>query len=123
MGREFFVPAQTLTGVKLLTTLGQLLQMAAHASDWGDSLNQGRRGGNQVTMVMMFVGGVLVLMFDRFLVLFLPYDIYEAGVFCFRPNPYSGKAVKGQGNSKLMTPVHKKNPNNALTCVVTGSIY
>ena len=54
--------------------------MAAQASDWGDSLNRRRRGGKQKTMVMMFVGGV-VLMFDGFLILFLPYDIYWAGVF------------------------------------------
>ena len=31
-------------------------------------------------MVMMFVGGV-VFMFDGFLILFLPYNIYWAGVF------------------------------------------
>jgi hypothetical protein len=31
-------------------------------------------------MVIMFVGGV-VLMLDGFLVLFLPYEIYGAGVF------------------------------------------
>jgi hypothetical protein len=37
-------------------------------------------------MVMMFGGGVV--MFDGFLVLFLPYDIYGAGVFHSRPNPY-----------------------------------
>ena len=54
--------------------------MAAQASDWGDSLNRRRRGGKQKTMVMMFVGGV-VLMLDGFLILFLPYDIYWAGVF------------------------------------------
>jgi hypothetical protein len=48
--------------------------MASHASDWGESLNRRRRGGKQVTMVMMFVGGV-VLMFNRFLVLFLLYNI------------------------------------------------
>jgi hypothetical protein len=36
-------------------------------------------------MVMMFVGGV-VLMFDGFLILFLLYNIYGAGVFCSRPN-------------------------------------
>ena len=45
--------------------------MTAHALDWGDSLNQRRRGGKWVTMVMMFVGGV-VLLFDGLLVLFLP---------------------------------------------------
>ena len=44
-------------------------------------------------MVMMFVGG-FVLMFDGFLVIFLPYDIYGAGVFRSRPNPYRGEAVK-----------------------------
>ena len=33
--------------------------MAAHASDWGDSLNQCHRGGKRVTMVMIFVGGVV----------------------------------------------------------------
>jgi hypothetical protein len=44
--------------------------MAAHASDWGDSLNQRRRGGKRNTMVMMFVVGV-VLLFDEISVLFL----------------------------------------------------
>jgi len=38
-------------------------------------------------MVMMFVGGV-VLMFNRFIVLFLQYDIYGVGVFHSHPNPY-----------------------------------
>jgi hypothetical protein len=41
-------------------------------------------------MVMKFVGGV-VLMFERFLVLFLPLIIYGAGVFCSRPNPIGVK--------------------------------
>jgi len=72
-----------------LTVLGQPLRMADHASDWGDSLNRRCRGGKRVTMVMMFVVGV-VLMFDGFLVLFLLYNIYGAGVFCSRPNPYRG---------------------------------
>jgi len=45
--------------------------MAARTMDWVDSLNQRRRGGKRNTMVMMFVGGV-VLMFDGFLILFLP---------------------------------------------------
>jgi hypothetical protein len=43
-------------------------------------------------MVMMFVGGV-VLLFDEFLILFLPHDIYGAGGFCSCPNPHRGKAV------------------------------
>ena len=53
-----------------LYALGQPLRMAFHALDWGDSLNRCCRGGKQNTMVMMFVGGV-VLMFDGILVLFL----------------------------------------------------
>jgi len=39
-------------------------------------------------MVMMFVGRV-VLVFDGLLVLFLAWEIYLAGVFRSRPNPYS----------------------------------
>ena len=72
-----------------LSALGQPLRMAAHASDWGDPSNYCHRGGKRVTMVMMFAGGV-VLMFNRFLVLFLLYNIYEAGAFRSRPNPYRG---------------------------------
>jgi hypothetical protein len=33
--------------------------MAAHASDWGNSLNQHHRNGKLYTMVMMFGGGVV----------------------------------------------------------------
>ena len=40
-----------------LSSLGQSLQMDAHASDLDDSLNQHRRGGKLLTMVLMFVGG------------------------------------------------------------------
>ncbi len=71
------------------STLGQPLRMAAHALDWGDSLNQCRRGGKRLTMVMMFVGGV-VLVLDGIPILFLTYKTYGAGVFCFCPNPNSG---------------------------------
>jgi hypothetical protein len=53
-----------------IRALGQPLRKAAHASDWGDSLNQLRRGGKLNTMVMMVVEGV-VLMFNGFLLLFL----------------------------------------------------
>jgi hypothetical protein len=68
--------------------------MAAHASDWGDSLIQRCRGeGKQNTMVMMFVGGV-VLLFDGISILFLQWEIYDAGVFHSRLYPYRGKAVK-----------------------------
>jgi hypothetical protein len=45
--------------------------MAAHALDWGDSMNQRRRGGKRNTMVMMFVGEV-VLIVAELSVLFLP---------------------------------------------------
>jgi len=44
--------------------------MAAHASDWGDPSNYCHRGGKRVTMVTIFVGGV-VLMLDGFIVLLL----------------------------------------------------
>ena len=64
--------------------------MAAHASDWGDSLNRHRRGGKRSTMVMMFVGEV-VLLFEGLPVLFLLLIIYGAGVFSFsRSNPNRG---------------------------------
>jgi hypothetical protein len=59
--------------------------MAAHALDWGDSLNQHCRGGKQLTMMMMFVWGVVSVL-DGIPVLFLPYKTYGAGVFCFCPN-------------------------------------
>jgi hypothetical protein len=48
---------------KRLRALGQPLWMAAHVSDWGNLLNRRRREGKRNTMVMMFVGGV-VLLFD-----------------------------------------------------------
>ena len=41
---------------------------------------------------MMFVGGV-VLLLDGIYVLFLQWEIYDAGIFRSRPNPYRGKAV------------------------------
>ena len=40
--------------------LSQPLRMAVHTLDWGDLSNQCRRGGKQVTMVAMFVGGSCV---------------------------------------------------------------
>ena len=72
-----------------VSPLGQPLWMAAHALDWGDSLNPRRRGGKQLTMVVMFVG-CLVLGDDPIIILFLPYKTYGVGVFCFRPNQNSG---------------------------------
>jgi hypothetical protein len=52
------------------SALGQPLWMAAHTLDWGDSFNWRHRGGKRVTMVMMFVGGVVSVL-DGILVLFL----------------------------------------------------
>jgi hypothetical protein len=63
-----------------ISALGQPLQMAAHALDWGNSLNPHRRGGKRLTMVVMFVG-CLVLGDDPNIILFLPYKTYGAGVF------------------------------------------
>jgi hypothetical protein len=54
-----------------VSTLGQPLWMAAHALDWGDSLNPHHRGGKQLTMVVMLVG-CLVLGDDPNIILFLP---------------------------------------------------
>ena len=44
--------------------------MAAHASDWGNSLNPRRRVGKRITMAMMFVGEVVSVL-DGISVLFL----------------------------------------------------
>jgi hypothetical protein len=44
--------------------------MAAHTLDWGDLSNLRRGGGKQVTMVTMFVEGVL-LMLDGIIVQYL----------------------------------------------------
>ena len=66
--------------------------MAAHVLDWGNSLNQRHRGGKRNTMVMIFVGGV-VLMLDRILVQFLLKKSYGAVVFV-PARTHSGKAVK-----------------------------
>jgi hypothetical protein len=79
--------------------------MAAHASAWSNSLNRRRRGGKRNTMVMMFVGGI-VLMFEGFFVLFLPFIIYGAGVFRSRPNPYGGKAVNNILMNILVTLIY-----------------
>jgi len=49
---------------------GDMGHGVASDADWGDSLNRCYRGGKRNTMVMMFVGGV-VMMLDRILVLFL----------------------------------------------------
>jgi hypothetical protein len=56
--------------------------MAAHASDWGNSLNLRCRRGKWLSMVVMFVG-CLVLGDDPNIILFLPYKTYGAGVFVF----------------------------------------
>ncbi len=54
--------------------------MAAHASEWGNSLNPRCRRGKWLTMVVMFVG-CPVLGDDPNIVLFLPYKTCRAGVF------------------------------------------
>jgi hypothetical protein len=36
--------------------------MAAHASDWDNCLNQRHRSGKWYAMVMMFVGGVVLVL-------------------------------------------------------------
>ena len=58
----------------------------------GSSLNPRRRGDKWLTMVVIFVG-CLVLGDDPNVVLFLPYKTYGAGVFRSRPNPCRCKAV------------------------------
>jgi hypothetical protein len=68
-----------------VSTLSQPLPMAAHALDWGDSLNPRPRGGKRLTMLVMFVG-CLVLGDDPNILLFLSYKTYGAGFFCFHPN-------------------------------------
>jgi hypothetical protein len=96
---EQFVENMSSPRIKLITwlfyqkpnvsALGQPLWMAIHDLDWGNSLNSCRRGGKRLTMVVMFVG-CLVLGDNPNIILFLPYKTYRAGVFCFRPNQNSG---------------------------------
>ena len=62
----------------------QPLRMAAHVSEAGNPLNPHRRGGKQLTMVVMFVG-CFVLGDDPNIVLFQPYKTYRAGFFSFPP--------------------------------------
>ncbi len=69
--------------------LGQPLQMAARGLDWGDSLNQCCKGGERLTVVMLFVGEYVSVL-DGILVLFLLYKTYRVGVFHSPPNPLSG---------------------------------
>ena len=63
--------------------------MAAHVSDWGDSLNQHRTGGKRLTMVMLFVGGGLCRCLTE-----STENIDSAGVFCSHPSPNRGIPVK-----------------------------
>jgi hypothetical protein len=67
-----------------VSTLSQPLWMAPHALDWGNSLTPCRRRGKRLTMVVMFVG-CLVLGDDPNIILFLPYKTY--GAFLFPPEP------------------------------------
>jgi hypothetical protein len=77
--------------------------MAAHASDWGNSLNPRHRRGKWLTMVVMCVG-CLVLGDDPNIILFLPYKTYGAGVFVSARTPIGVKLLKG---SKLTLKVSK----------------
>ena len=63
------------------------IAMAAHMSDWGVSLNQCCRGGQQNTMVMMLVGGVVLILDGILILLFLQQEIYGARIPPLRPNP------------------------------------
>ena len=54
-----------------LSTLSRPIQMAAHASDWGDSLKPCHRGGKWLTMVEVFVGCLVLGDNDTNMVLFL----------------------------------------------------
>jgi hypothetical protein len=51
--------------------------MAAYALDWGDSFNPCRRGGKWLTMVVMFVGS-LVLDDNANIIMFLLYGVVHA---------------------------------------------
>jgi hypothetical protein len=61
-----------------ISALSQPFRMAAHALDWGDSLNPRHRGDKRLTMVVMFVG-CLVLDDNPNIILFLPYKTYGVG--------------------------------------------
>jgi hypothetical protein len=54
--------------------------VAAHALDWGNSLNPHHWRGKRLTMAVMFVG-CLVLGDNPNIILFLLYKTYKAGVF------------------------------------------
>ena len=66
--------------------------MAAHALDWGDSLNRRRRGGKRSTMVMMFVGGSCVVV--RGIIDTIPtVRNLRGGSFSFPPEPIGVKLL------------------------------
>ena len=79
-----------------VTALGQPFWMAVHASDWGDSLNQHGRGGKQNTMVMMFVGIVVLIVDGTFCTIPTVANLRSGSfrsrrrVFCYHPNPNRG---------------------------------
>jgi hypothetical protein len=63
--------------------------MAAHvlALDWGVSLNQRRRGGKLNTIMMMFVGGVVLIIDGTFRTTPTVEDI-QSGSFSFPPESF-----------------------------------
>ena len=79
-----------------VTALGQPFWMAVHASDWGDALNQHGRGGKQNTMVMMFVGIVVLIVDGTFCTIPTVANLRSGSfrsrwkVFCYHPNPNRG---------------------------------
>ena len=75
--------------------------MATHVSDWGDLLNQCQRGGKRNTMVMMFVGGV-VLMLDRIPVLFYYRKATGREFFVPAQTLIVVKLLKGHGRATII---------------------
>ena len=96
VGINFVSPRRGHLG-KMYRHLAVVGTCRRHVSNF---LSQGR-GGERSTMVMMFVGGV-VLVLDGIPVLFLLQETYDVGVFCPPPNQNSGYAVKRQ---KLVQPL------------------
>ena len=81
-----------MQGYFINLTKPSILRMAAQVLDWGDSLNPRRRKGKWLTMLVMFVG-CLVLGETQKIILFLLHKTYAAGVFHSCQNPNQGYPV------------------------------